>query len=62
MLEHNDFILDWKMNKGTYRFCHLYDKSEIEEILSQTNFQIIKTFKADGPNHEANVYYIVKKV
>lgn len=58
-LEENDFILDWQRQTSAYRYCHYYPESEIQQLLSDTAWQMQAKFVADGHNHHTNRYYLI---
>lgn len=60
-LETNDFIMDWKRGQNAFRFCHLVDEQEQTKLISQTNAQLIKKYRADAKEGNANQYVILKK-
>ena len=59
-LEANDYLLGWKDTSGSYRYCHHFEKREIE-LLSQhigTKARLVESFDADGKDNRLNHYCI----
>lgn len=54
-LERGDYLLDWKRGGVGYRYVHLIDKNEANELASAGGFQILQQFYADG---DLNLYSI----
>lgn len=57
-LEKNDYFLTWERGPQTIRYCHYTDPQEIKESLKKAALLPIKTFFADGKNHQLNHYII----
>jgi SAM-dependent methyltransferase len=53
-----DFLLDWKRGETAVRFAHSYDTAEMEILIKNTNFKLLKTFVADGSEKKVNTYWI----
>jgi SAM-dependent methyltransferase len=60
-LGENDYILNWKKGKISYRYAHYYKEAEIKEIFESANLQVLKQYSADGHNGKSNLYYILGK-
>ncbi len=61
-LDKNDYILDWKRGKTSYRYCHQYNEDEISDLSIEENFELVDTFVNDGKSQKLNRYYVVKAV
>lgn len=61
LIDKNDYLLDWREGKRAYRFAHYYTETEINELLSQTNYEQIHAFAADGRDSKSNRYFVLKK-
>jgi len=60
-LESNDYILGWKNQPNTYRYCHFVDQSEMEEIVKIAgNCSIESSFLADGKTEKLNRYFVLQ--
>lgn len=59
-LEPNDYILDWQRGQAAYRYCHHLTQSEIEQLLVDSNLELIDTYRADGKTNQLNRYIIAK--
>lgn len=59
-LEENDFLLDWKRGETAIRYCHLTDETEIEKLIQPLKLTHVDQFKADGKNHQSNIYVILQ--
>jgi len=60
-LEKNDYILDWKRGIFAYRYCHLTDETEVNNIIEKANLKVISQIAADGKSQNLNHYYVCKK-
>lgn len=58
-LEENDFLLGWSGDFSTLRYCHHFEKSEIDRLIEQSPFEVISQFKGTG-NDLTNYYLIVR--
>lgn len=58
----NDYLLDWKhtQDETALRYCHLYDKAEIETLCEKAGLEILELFESDGGNKEMNLYLIAR--
>lgn len=63
-LEENDFLLGWNDMPGAYRYCHSFDDSEIEELVSHGMHQakIIDRFRSDGRTGTLNTYLVWQRL
>lgn len=55
-LETNDYLLDWKRGGTGYRYVHLVDENEVNELARASDFQVIEQFHADS---DLNLYSIL---
>ncbi|MFZ5376647.1 MAG: class I SAM-dependent methyltransferase [Patescibacteria group bacterium] len=60
-LEAGDYILDWRKGKVAYRYCHQTDHRELENIIAQSNMDLVDQFYADGKTDQLNFYVILRK-
>ncbi|MEA2056343.1 MAG: class I SAM-dependent methyltransferase [Patescibacteria group bacterium] len=59
-LEENDFILDWKRGKTSYRYCHYLTLKEAKTFLQELpSFKLKKHFLADGKSNDLNLYLVL---
>ncbi len=54
-LETGDYLLDWKRGGVGYRYAHLVDENQVEQLANASGFQIIEQFYADN---DLNLYSI----
>jgi SAM-dependent methyltransferase len=59
-LEKNDYIFDWKKGPTAYRFIHLIEEKELNQILQRLNMQLVADFEADAKEGRGNRYIILK--
>jgi len=59
-LEKNDYIINWKKGPTAYRFVHLIDEEEVDQILKRLNMQLVADFEADAKKGQGNRYIILK--
>ena len=60
-LEKDDYLLDWrKGNKANqvFRYCHMVDEEEMQQIAKENNLKIIDSFFADGKSNSLNQYFV----
>jgi len=57
-LETGDYLLDWKRGGVGYRYVHLVDEKEVNELGRASGFQVIEQFSADN---DLNLYSILQK-
>lgn len=60
-LNHRDYILDWNKGQKAYRYGHIYQEKEIQDLTFDANLKIQQTFTADGKEGDVNRYYITQK-
>jgi SAM-dependent methyltransferase len=60
-LGENDYILNWKKGKISYRYAHYFKNQEILKLFKDTKLKVIISYKADGQSGSSNLYYILKK-
>ncbi len=58
-LETNDYLLDWKRGGVGYRYVHLVDEKEVEQLANASDFQVVEQFYADN---DLNLYSILQAV
>lgn len=56
-LEANDYLLDWKRGGVGFRYLHLVDETETEQLAHTSGFRIIEQFYADN---DLNLYSILQ--
>jgi tRNA (uracil-5-)-methyltransferase TRM9 len=60
-LSSGDYILDWNKGQKAYRYGHIYQEKEIQDLTFESELKIQETFTADGKEGNVNRYYIVQK-
>ena len=55
--ETNDYLLDWKRGGTGYRYVHLVDENEVEQLANASGFEIVEQFNADN---DLNLYSILQ--
>lgn len=66
-LENHDYLLDWRRFQETsnksavQRYCHHLCETEMQELMSQTGWEIVEQFLADGKSGQLNAYFVLKK-
>ncbi|MBU1085847.1 MAG: class I SAM-dependent methyltransferase [Candidatus Beckwithbacteria bacterium] len=59
-VEENDYILDWKKGVTAYRYCHLMDDNELEEIKRKLKMKLVDKYVADAKSGQGNEYVILR--
>ena len=62
-LECGDYLLGWKDENEVFRYCHNFEDSEVESIISALgkSCTLIDQFSEDGKSHNLNKYVILKR-
>ncbi len=62
-LDENDYLLGWKEESHTYRYCHHFTDDEVAKLVEDVSdrAELIETYQADGKTHQMNRYIIFKK-
>lgn len=62
-LEEGDFLLGWQEREDIFRYCHNFEDSEIEAMVSELGDRcaLIDQFSEDGKSHNLNKYVILKR-
>ena len=62
-LDENDHLLGWQHAEGIYRYCHHFEESEIERLVSclGPTAREVDRFSADGKSHDLNRYLVIHK-
>ena len=63
-LDAGDYFLGWQDKEHTYRYCHSFSESEIDELIASTTdrAKLISRFSADGRTQNLNTYLILQKI
>lgn len=59
--ETGDYLLTWNNDKNLVRYVHSFTQEEAEQLMTQAELKIEKTYKADGRSGDSN-YYIIASV
>ena len=59
-LEPHDYILDWRSKPTAYRYCHDFNQTEIDQLLANSNLELVATYQADGQSGLLNRYIVAK--
>ncbi len=57
-LEEGDYLLDWRHGGRGLRYVHHFSLSELEQLASEAEFEIVETFFSDGENHRLGLYQV----
>ncbi|RJQ44567.1 MAG: class I SAM-dependent methyltransferase [Anaerolineaceae bacterium] len=62
-VDEGDFLLDWKAeqsadNKVGFRYVHIYNDEELQELAAEIGFSIIERFYSDGKGGNLGLYQI----
>ena len=62
-LEHGDYLLDWNLQTGRYRYCHHFEEEEIASLVDAVSdlCELVEQFEADGKSGHLNTYVILRK-
>jgi len=60
-VEENDYLLDWRRGEQAIRYCHYTDTEEMNNLIKDSNLEIIEKYKADSKTNNLNQYYLLKK-
>lgn len=62
-LEEGDFFLGWKDTTRSYRYCHNFTRSEIDDLLARcsASAKLIARFHADGRTNDLNEYIVLQR-
>lgn len=62
-VEPGDYLLDWRGGAETgLRYVHHFSAEELAHLASQTGFEILETFLADGASANLGLYGVWRKV
>ena len=56
-LDNGDYLMDWKRGGTGYRYVHLIEPKEVEQLAKASGFQVVKQFYADN---DLNLFSILK--
>lgn len=61
--EPGDYLVGWKNEPGTYRYCHSFTDSEIDTLLASISEKAgcLARFRSDGRSEDLNEYLILRK-
>jgi len=57
-LDEGDYLLDWRRGGSGLRYVHLFDTTELNELATESNFQILGSFTSDGEGGNLSLYQI----
>jgi len=60
-IDANDYLLDWRSGGDGLRYVHHFDKSELQELADESDFQIIDMFYSDGETANLGLYQVWKR-
>ncbi len=61
-LEKGDHLLDWNSDKKLLRYCHYFEKVEIERLIQELPVKGLGCFDSDGRNGKLNSYFLLQKL
>lgn len=56
-----DYLLDWRSGGQGLRYVHHFEESELEELASASQFEILDTFYSDGETGNLGLYQVWSK-
>ena len=62
-LENNDYLLGWQQSRHTWRYCHHFDREEIDSLVQNVlpNAVPLAIFQSDGRDGKLNQYVVLQK-
>lgn len=62
-LEDGDYLLGWKDERESYRYCHSFSDAEIDAIAAHASqsAKLIGRYSADGKTGDLNAYLVLEK-
>ncbi len=60
-VEAGDYLLDWRQDVHTLRYCHYVDDTEHAELVAAAGLVEVETYRADGRTGDANRYSILQR-
>jgi len=54
----NDYLLDWRSGGEGLRYVHHYDDTELQELATETGFQVKDVFYSDGETGDLGLYQV----
>ncbi len=62
VVEHHDYLLDWRSGERALRYCHFVDDDEHAALIQATGLQETITFRADGKTNNLNQYSLLRSI
>jgi SAM-dependent methyltransferase len=60
-LDPGDCLLDWKRGGRGFRYCHLVDEEEMEELAAASALVVRETFRAGGREGDLSLFAILDR-
>jgi len=60
-VEPGDYLLDWRRGGRGFRYVHLVDEAETQQLAEDANLAIEEMYRADGRENNLTLYAVLKK-
>ena len=57
-----DYLLDWRRGGIGLRYVHLFSEDELEDLATETGFEVLESFYSDGSGGKLGLYQVWKRV
>jgi len=61
-IDPHDYLLDWRHGGFGLRYVHHFSPSELENLASDTGFEIVDAFVSDGEGGNLGLYQVWQPV
>jgi len=58
-LEPGDYLLEWRRDGSSYRYCHLVSAAEVQALAHYSALEVVEIFRADGREADLNLYALL---
>ena len=58
-LEAGDYLLSWNNEQSKMRYVHVFNKTEVDDLVRASGLELLKSFNADGKNQQLNQYFVL---
>jgi SAM-dependent methyltransferase len=60
-LDPGDYLLDWERGGRGFRYCHMVDEEEVEELAAASGLVVRETFRAGGWEGDLSLFAILDR-
>ncbi len=60
-LDPGDYLLDWKRGGRGFRYCHMVDEGEVEELAATSGLVVREIFRAGGREGDLSLFAILDR-